>query len=208
MGSAAVQPAVGVIDRSPLLAAGLVHALVALGVSARALSVPESLKGGPNLPPAVLLDAEHPEVDTLAKVLSRHAGVEVILLVDHPAHGRSDGRPRQFSRHAEVSQLASFLRGDRPHATVAASRTLEQEREVEEPLRRLTRRERQVLECLITEASRDEIGRLMGISPHTVRTHLNRIFAKLGVSSRHEVVVLALQAGLRPHERPAIGHAS
>lgn len=54
---------------------------------------------------------------------------------------------------------------------------------------RLGPRERRVLELLAHGASNKEIARELGISEGTVRTHLERLYRKLGVRSRTEAAV-------------------
>jgi DNA-binding NarL/FixJ family response regulator len=48
----------------------------------------------------------------------------------------------------------------------------------------LTRREREVLACVAQGGSNTDIARKLAISEETVKTHLRRIFAKLGVKNR------------------------
>jgi len=62
------------------------------------------------------------------------------------------------------------------------------------PLEVLTPRERDVLLCLARGRGPAEIADELGVSAHTVRTHTNKIFAKLGVHSRLEAVALARDA--------------
>jgi two-component system nitrate/nitrite response regulator NarL len=57
---------------------------------------------------------------------------------------------------------------------------------------RLTDRERETVQLAVEGMRNDEIGRNLGISEHTVRNYLCRIFEKLGVSSRVELVLYAL----------------
>ncbi len=52
------------------------------------------------------------------------------------------------------------------------------------PIDQLTRRERQVVENVCQGLSHKEIGRLLGLAPTTVSSHLYRAYDKLGVSSR------------------------
>lgn len=59
----------------------------------------------------------------------------------------------------------------------------------------LTRSERAVLEQLVSGQTNSEIGRRLFISPETVRTHLTRIYKKLGARSRLEAVVKARLRG-------------
>lgn len=61
---------------------------------------------------------------------------------------------------------------------------------------RLTRREREILEMLASGMSTAAIADAFVISPHTVRTHLQNIMAKLEVHSKLEAVTQALRLGL------------
>jgi DNA-binding CsgD family transcriptional regulator len=65
-------------------------------------------------------------------------------------------------------------------------------------IRRLTAREREVLLQLAAGASTAQISKKLSISPKTVKTHVQNILGKLGVSSRLEAATLAAQAGLVP----------
>jgi len=60
----------------------------------------------------------------------------------------------------------------------------------------LTDRERQVLSCLVRGARNDQIASQLFMSPSTVKTHLNHIYAKLGVNGRHEALARAVELGL------------
>ena len=69
-------------------------------------------------------------------------------------------------------------------------------------LERLTPREREVLTLIARGLSNDEISERLVLSPATVKTHINRTLAKLGLSSRAQLVVVAYEEGL---VRPASG---
>jgi len=64
------------------------------------------------------------------------------------------------------------------------------------PLPKLTERERQVLELLVKGFTFGEIGSLLGISAHTVTSHVKHIYVKLEVRSRAEAVYEAMSLGL------------
>jgi DNA-binding NarL/FixJ family response regulator len=56
----------------------------------------------------------------------------------------------------------------------------------------LTRREREILKLLVTGQSNREIGDRLGVREVTVKSHLRRLFGKLGVSNRTEAVLCLL----------------
>jgi DNA-binding NarL/FixJ family response regulator len=59
----------------------------------------------------------------------------------------------------------------------------------------LTEREKEVLALMARGLRNKEIGRELGVTEATARTHVENVSAKLGVSSRTEAVVLAIQRG-------------
>jgi len=60
----------------------------------------------------------------------------------------------------------------------------------------LTSRETEVLELLAEGLSNKAIAARLGISTNTVKTHLELLFEKIGVSSRAEAVATGVRRGL------------
>lgn len=56
--------------------------------------------------------------------------------------------------------------------------------EREEPRQELTRREAEIMEWVSRGNRNSEIAKILGVSTHTVRKHLENVFAKLGVENR------------------------
>jgi DNA-binding NarL/FixJ family response regulator len=65
-----------------------------------------------------------------------------------------------------------------------------------EPGKKLTQRELDVLELLAEGLQHEEIGRRLGISSETVRTHLRKACDRLGAATRTQAVATALRLGL------------
>lgn len=60
----------------------------------------------------------------------------------------------------------------------------------------LSDREGEVLRCIVKGFTYSETGNLLGITSHTVATHIRHIYHKLSVTSRGEAVYEALSLGL------------
>ena len=60
----------------------------------------------------------------------------------------------------------------------------------------LTNREREILALLADGLANKQIAARLGISKNTVKTHLELLFEKLGVSSRAEAVATGVRRGL------------
>lgn len=81
--------------------------------------------------------------------------------------------------------LAKFVQGD------------EQEKKQTGPFADLTPRETEILNLLAEGQSNKVIARNLGISDGTVKLHVKAILRKLGVHSRVEAAVIAVEQGLR-----------
>ena len=66
-----------------------------------------------------------------------------------------------------------------------------------EGLAELTEREREIVAWVATGRSNDEIAEELVVSPATVRTHVSRAMLKLRARDRAQLVVFAIESGLR-----------
>ena len=140
---------------------------------------------------------ESAAVDLFLQVCQRAAGADALRpIVDQPlasAQLISLLQKRLTATGSQDRQLASFL--DR---LAAASRSA---RPTDSPVPAaaaevLSPRERHVLDLVSSGQSNKEIARSLGISPETVKQHLKKVFAKLGVANRAQAAVRAQEVAL------------
>ena len=60
----------------------------------------------------------------------------------------------------------------------------------------LSKRETEILQRVAYGATTKTVAEDLGISPHTVKTHLERIFEKLGANDRAQAVAIAIRKGI------------
>ena len=60
----------------------------------------------------------------------------------------------------------------------------------------LSKREREILQKVADGSTTRQVASELGISPHTVKTHLERIFEKLGANDRAQAVAMAIRTGI------------
>jgi DNA-binding NarL/FixJ family response regulator len=60
----------------------------------------------------------------------------------------------------------------------------------------LSKREREILQKVADGSTTRQVAADLGISPHTVKTHLERIFEKLGANDRAQAVAIAIRTGI------------
>jgi DNA-binding NarL/FixJ family response regulator len=96
---------------------------------------------------------------------------------------------------AGVAQVDAALRAVAAGLTVRAAPppTRNFDALPEEPPVLLTPREIEVLSALGNGMTNKETARLLGISPHTVKFHIESLFRKLGVASRAEAVAKGMR---------------
>ena len=96
---------------------------------------------------------------------------------------------------AGAAQIDAALRAVAVGLTVRATppQTRNFEWLAEEPPVLLTPREIEVLGALGNGMTNKEVARLLGISPHTVKFHIESLFRKLGAASRAEAVAKGMR---------------
>lgn len=73
---------------------------------------------------------------------------------------------------------------------------------------RLTKRELTVAVLIFEGRTRRQIAYRLGCAPGTVRTYIDRLFAKLEVTDRLGMALRVVRATLIPDELPSLSHKS
>jgi DNA-binding NarL/FixJ family response regulator len=170
-------------------------------------------------PDLVLMDVRMPEMDGLSAtkaIKRRHPEISVLMMTmhenpDYLLEALKVGAAGYVLKDASQEQIISAVRrvqdGESPLDEELAARLLRRlvaevgERRPAVPrgnshVELLTPRELEVLEHTKLGRTNREISRELGISPGTVKRHIEHIIAKLGVSDRTQAVVRALELGL------------
>ncbi|WP_347240293.1 response regulator transcription factor [Thermus sp.] len=185
-----------IADDHPLFRLGLRAGLEAEGlkVVAEAATGQEALEKALSLrPEAVLLDLRMPGLDGIAcarKLREAGYGGVIALLTTYlePALLREAARAgadAYFSKELSAPELKRRL-----------LRVLAGEERLTPPdLPRLTPREEAVLRLLAQGLSGKEMARTLGLSPDTVKDHLESLYGKLGARNRVEALERARALG-------------
>lgn len=201
-----------VVDDHPVVRGGLVGWLDAqqdLTVVGEAADGQEALAlVAAAEPDVVLMDLRMPRMDGVTateRLAARHPAVRVLVLTTYDTDADivravAAGATGYLLKDAPLPQLADAVRaaarGETVLAPPVAARLVSRLRApaAEAP----TARELEVLAGVARGLTNAEIGRELFIGEATVKTHLLRVFAKLGVDDRTRAVMVAVERGLLP----------
>ncbi len=159
-------------------------------------------------PDVVLMDLRLPGLDgagATERIKSARPATQVLVLTTYDtdgdivravAAGASGYLLKDIDRAALTDAIRAAARGETVLAPPVAAKLVTRLRGPQ--LETLTPREAQVLGGVARGGTNAEIARELFIGEATVKTHLLRIFAKLGVDDRTHAVTVALDRGLLP----------
>lgn len=158
-------------------------------------------------PDLCVVDLKFPQangLDLVAELRRRHPACRVVVL-------SGSAGARDASAAAALGAVG-FLQKDQPISAIfdaldriAAGGTVShlprprdggERDQVRWLIEQLTKREREVLQRLISAEDTLDIARAMGVAPSTARTHLQNVLFKLGVHNRLQAVALVVGAGI------------
>lgn len=171
---------------------------------------------GAHAPPAVLLaDLQLPDgsgIDVIRWLRTHAPGSEAMVISvfgDEPhvvaaIEAGATGYPLKDAGAEEIGlAVLRLIAGESPISSAIARHLL---RRFQAPAAArpdgapspLRRRETEVLQLIAKGLSYQRIADALGMSPHTVTTHIKQIYRKLAVNSRGEAVFEAMQLGWLP----------
>ncbi len=117
--------------------------------------------------------------DTRVLILSMHRHAETVRMAFQAG---ADGYLHKGARSSElVDAIRAVAQGERYVHSSVASEIIEDSLRWQESNDLLTAREREILRQVASGREAPEIGRVLGISGHTVRRHIANVGQKLGV---------------------------
>jgi NarL family two-component system response regulator LiaR len=161
-----------------------------------------------SLPDVVLLDLVMPDGDgigAIRRLLEVTPSLRVLVLTSFADDAQifaamAAGAAGYLLKDVDPEALADGIRdvhAGRPalHPSVAARlmrRTVSPRAAHDD----LTARERDVLRLVVEGLANKQIAQRLGIGEKTIKTHVSRVLAKLGVADRTQAAVLAIREGL------------
>src|SRR4051794_7199460 len=154
-------------------------------------------------PDITLMDLRMPVlsgVDAISKIRTEFPDARIIVLTTYDGdediyRSLQAGAQGYLLKDMFFEELESAIRkvhgGARQLPTVVAERLAERMSGSD-----LTGREMEVLEEIVRGHSNKEIAALLRISEATVKSHINNILSKLGVTDRTQAATTALQRGI------------
>jgi DNA-binding NarL/FixJ family response regulator/class 3 adenylate cyclase len=159
-------------------------------------------------PDVILMDLLMPEMDGLtaiARIKADHPEIEIVAVTsfieeEKVTSALEAGASGYLLKDAEADEVANAIRAayaGEVHLDPAVARMLAQrirnKRTGDEPVEELTAREKEVLAQLGKGASNKEIAYALSITERTARTHVSNILGKLGLASRTQAALWAVE---------------
>ena len=198
------------VDDHELIRQGLARAVERAGdmeVVGQAATVAEALAAWRALrPDVVVTDLQLPDGSGLAIVRTARSESEEVGLVVLTMHAgdaqvfaaMEAGASAFLGKETRGSEVVSTARhaAAAPRGFLSPSLTASMMRRADVASTRLTKREQEILRAVADGLATADIAQRLFLGESTVKTHLNRIYRKLGVANRTQALAAAVRLGL------------
>ena len=197
-----------IVDHQPDM-----HVVGQAGTGEEAVSLAQALQ-----PDVIVMDISMPRLNGLEatrRIIAECPGCRVLVLTAHEEErtivqlleaGAVGYLPKTVGLDELLAAIRAVARGESvlpPSVAAVVVRHLAGKEATEELVRPLTDRELEVLRLAAQGLTNYDIAQRLYISVRTVEAHLTHVYNKLGVGSRTEAVVRAIQRGwVQPKDGP------
>lgn len=201
-----------IVDDHPVVRAGLVGMLSdqpGFDVVGEASDGDQAVRiAAATRPDVVLMDLRMPGVDGVAateRIVAADGATRVLILTTYESDdqilaaieaGASGYLLKAAPQDEIVAGIRSVAEGQTALSPQVAVRLVQRMRQTEPPPATLSPRELDVLRLVAAGNSNKQIAVALGIGESTVKTHLLKVFDKLGVTDRTRAATLAMERGL------------
>jgi DNA-binding NarL/FixJ family response regulator len=172
------------------------------GNGAEAIKLAEELK-----PDVVVMDMAMPELDGVQAILEirrRQPKVEVLVLsmygedsyVRNAFQAGARGYLLKSALDMDLAAAVKAVAGGKQYCGEGVKPPKRDSTDLDDPMERLTQRERQVLQLIAQARSSKEIANILNLSVNTVNVHRTNLMATLNLHSTAELVLFAVRKGL------------
>lgn len=154
-------------------------------------------------PDVAVVDLVMPKMDGIAATAMIHSkfpNMKILILTsfgtsDEISKALSTGADGAILKSAATHELVDAIRriaaGERP-----VSPEIENMMKIDPPIQELSPRQREILESMTRGLTTNQIASTFDISPESVKTHVAKLFEKIGAANRSEAVAIALRKHL------------
>ena len=172
------------------------------GNGSEAIRLADELK-----PDVVIMDMAMPELDGVQAILEirrRHPKVEVLVLsmyaeesyVRNAFQAGARGYLLKSALDMDLAAAVKAVAGGKQYCGQGVKPPEKDSANLDDPMERLTQRERQVLQLIAQARSNKEIANILKLSVNTVNVHRTNLMSTLNLHSTAELVLFAVRKGL------------
>ena len=163
-------------------------------------AVAKALKLNPDV---AVIDLVMPKMDGIAATVELHTKMPKVKVLILTSFGTSEEVSKALAAGACGVVLKSAANAELIAAIrriAAGKRVISQEIEHmlanDPPVQRLSPRQREILESITRGLTNNQIAMQFDISPESVKTHIAKLFEKIGAANRSEAVSIAMRRHL------------